>query len=69
MTLIVLGTPVRSEKVRSFQPPWRTVFVYRCSEGHEVRVGAHSFRGKTAVPGVGAIECPQCEFHAKYPQS
>jgi len=66
--LINLGRPVRSERVRGFQPPWRTVFVYKCVAGHEVRVCANSFRGKTAVPGVGAIRCPQCEFHAKYPE-
>ena len=66
--LIDLCRPVRSERVRGFQPPWRTVFVYKCVAGHEVRVCANSFRGKTAVPGVGAIRCPQCEFHAKYPE-
>lgn len=62
MTLINLGTPIRSEGVK------RVVFIYKCSEGHEVRVRANSFRGRKAVPGVGAIACPQCDFHAKYPQ-
>lgn len=68
MTTIDLSTPVRSERVRGFQPPWRTVFIYLCSAGHTVRVYANSFRGRTPVPSVGAITCPQCEFHAKYPQ-
>ena len=66
MTLIQLGTPVRQEKVRGFQPPWRTVFVYECPKGHSVRVNANSFRGRTPVPSVGAITCPQCEFAEKY---
>jgi len=56
--LINLSFPIRSERVRQFQPPWRTVFIYRCENGHEVRVGANSYRGKTAVLGVGAIVCP-----------
>lgn len=67
MTTINLSTPIRSERVRGFQPPWRTVFVYQCSQGHTVRVYANSFRGRTPVPSVGAITCSQCEFHAKYP--
>jgi len=65
---INLATPIRRERVRDFQPPWRTVFVYRCGAGHEVRVRAGSFRGRVAEPGVGAIMCPQCEFAEKYPQ-
>jgi len=60
-TNIDLRHPIRSERVRGFQPPWRTVFVYRCTNGHETRVRAGSFRGKNAVPGVGAITCPQCD--------
>lgn len=56
--ILNLATPVRSERVRAFQPPWRTVFVYRCHEcGNETRVRANSFRGRTPVPGVGAIRC------------
>ena len=58
---IKLSTPIRSERVRDFQPPWRTVFVYQCGNGHEVRVRANSYSGKTPVPGTGAIMCPQCE--------
>lgn len=61
MATLNLATPVRSEKVRSFQPPWRTVFIYKCPDCHEeVRVNANSFRGKTPVPGIGGIECPHC---------
>lgn len=55
---INLGAPARSERVRGFQPPWRTVYVYRCGScGSEHRVRAGSFRGSRAVPGVGAIVC------------
>lgn len=61
MTVINLATPVRSERVRWFQPPWRTVFIYRCSKcGKETRVFANSFRGRTPVPSVGGIACPHC---------
>jgi len=67
MCQVNLGSPVRSEKVRSgFQPHWRTVFIYKCKAGHEVKVFANAFRGKTPVPGVGAIMCPTCEFNAKF---
>lgn len=53
-----LSTPVGSERVRDFQPPYRTVFNYRCPKcGGLHRVRANSFRGKVAVPGVGAIVC------------
>lgn len=59
--LIDLRRPVRRERVRGFQPPWRTVFVYKCDAcGAEVRVGASAFRGNVAVPMVGAIACPKC---------
>ena len=62
MAYLNLAAPIRSEKVRDFQPPWRTVFVYLCREcGNETKVRAGSFRGKRAVPGVGAIHCPHCE--------
>lgn len=61
MSVINLSTPIKTERVRGFQPPWRTVFVYRCLAcTKEVRVNANSFRGKTAVPSVGAISCPHC---------
>ena len=61
MNVINLATPVRSVRERCFQPRWYTVFIYECSEGHEVRVLANSFSGSTPAPGVGAITCPQCE--------
>ena len=68
-TIINLSAPVRSERVRAgFQPHWRTLFVYLCAAGHEVKVYANSFRGKTPVPCVGGIHCPQCEFAEKYPR-
>lgn len=55
---INLGSPVRRERVRGFQPPWRTVFVYKCATcGQERRVYANSFRGPNPVPGIGAIRC------------
>jgi DNA-directed RNA polymerase subunit RPC12/RpoP len=61
MSIINLSTPIRSERVRDFQPPWRTVFVYKCSKcNKETRVRASSFRGKTPVPSTGAIRCPHC---------
>lgn len=69
MSTINLSAPIRSERVRDFQPPWRTVFVYQCEHGHEVKVKANAYRGQHAVPGVGAIFCPQCEFLAKYPEN
>lgn len=57
--LLNLMRPVRSERVRDFQPPWRTVYVYRCEAcGKETRVRANSFRGTTPTTGVGAIRCP-----------
>ena len=69
MTNIDLSSPVGSERERSdiFPFAYRTIFVYECSQGHTVRVGASSFRGQTPVPSVGAITCPQCAFKEKYP--
>jgi hypothetical protein len=56
--MIDLRHPVRSEKIRWFQPPWRTVYVYQCKEcGGEVRVLANSFRGSRPEPSVGSIRC------------
>jgi hypothetical protein len=55
-----LAYPVRTERVRDFQPPWRTVYVYRCPAcGAETRVRAGAFRGRTPEPGRGAILCAQ----------
>jgi hypothetical protein len=66
MTLIQLGRPIGSCRKLVGFGQWRTVFKYRCPNGHEVGVFANSFRGTRPEPGVGAITCPQCEFHAKY---
>lgn len=30
--MIEFKEAIRSERVRGFQPPWRTVLVYRCKE-------------------------------------
>jgi hypothetical protein len=50
--------PMRSERVRGFQPPWRTVFVYKCSAcGATHRMRASSFRGTRPEPAVGAFVC------------
>lgn len=68
-TTINLSTPIRREKVRGFQPPWRTVFVYECPQcKKEVKVGANSFRGKNPVPSTGGIYCPHCEFASNFPE-
>jgi len=64
--IINLATPVKSRKVRAgFQPHWRTLFEYKCRNGHTVSVWANSFIGFKPVPGTGAITCPQCEFKAR----
>ena len=56
--LIDLETPIGSERRRGFQPPYYTVYVYRCPACHAMRyIRANSFRGKTSVPGRGAIRC------------
>ena len=52
MTTIDLRRPIRSERRRGFQPPWYTVYVYRCENGHETTVRANSFRGSR--PTIGA---------------
>lgn len=56
--IIDLRAPIGREKVRGFQPPWYTVYRYRCSEcngEHRIRAGA--FRGTTPEPGTGGIRC------------
>ena len=58
--VINLSTPIGRERVRGFQPPWYTVYLYRCASGHTVRVRAGSFRGTTPEPATGGIRCPQC---------
>lgn len=66
---ISLETPAGSERVRGFQPPWYTVFLYTCPAcGARHRVRANTFIGirRTpsgarvpirAVPGTGGIRC------------
>jgi hypothetical protein len=57
-TIIDMRRPVGAERVRGFQPPWRTVYVYRCAAcGAEHRVRASSFRGATPEPLVGGMYC------------
>lgn len=57
--ILDLSRPIRSERVRDFQPPWRTVYIYRCPNcGQETRVRAGSFRGTRPEPSRGAITCP-----------
>ena len=63
MALIDMRSPHRTERRRSFQPPWYTVFVYTCQACHkETTVRASSFIGSRPVPAPGAIYCPHCEF-------
>lgn len=64
---IDLQRPVGQKKVRAGWGKWRTAFIYKCGQGHEVSVLCSAYRGKTPEPGVGAIMCPQCEFKQKYP--
>jgi len=53
---------IGSERVRGFQPPWRTVYKYKCPECGEItRVRAGSFRGGRPEPSLGAILCPHCK--------
>lgn len=55
---IDLSTPNRRERVKDFQPPWRTVFIYQCPKcGAEHRIRASSFMGSRSIPGVGAVVC------------
>lgn len=55
---INLSAPLTSERRRGYQPPWYTVYVYQCPKcARKVYVRANSFRGKTPVPGTGAIRC------------
>lgn len=71
MATIDLARPIRSVRVRAgFQPHWRTVYVYRCGTcGGETRVFANAYRGRTPVPGVGAIVCPHCPATATTPNA
>lgn len=57
-SVIDMRAPVRSERVRGFQPPWYTVYVYRCpSCGAERRIRASAFRGASPEPAIGGIRC------------
>lgn len=56
--VINLSTPTSSERIRGFQPPWQTVYVYTCrtcGTSHRIRAGA--FRGRTPEPARGGIVC------------
>lgn len=56
--LIDLSRPIRQEKVRGFQPPWRTVFIYVCPLcSTELRMCASRFMGGVATPELGAVRC------------
>lgn len=67
MSMIDLRRPVRSERVRGFQPPRRTVYVYVCPvTGRELRMRAGSFSGGRPVPGVGAVMCACCPVPVEY---
>ena len=55
---INLSQPSQSERVRGFQPPWHTVYIYTCrSCGTSHRVRASAFRGTRPEPSTGAIRC------------
>jgi hypothetical protein len=56
--IINLNTPISSEQRRGFQPPYYTVYKYKCPKcGYPVTVRAGAFRGRTPEPGVGGIRC------------
>ena len=62
MKIIDLSKPIRIERVRGFQPPWYTVFIYHCSAcKQEIRIKANSFFNKHPVPGIGGITCTHCK--------
>jgi len=51
--MIDLQKPIRSERVRGFQPPWYTIYVYKCELcGREIRI---KWQG-----GPGGVRCT-CE--------
>ena len=61
--LLDLRYPIRRERRRGFQPPWYTVYIYRCGAcGRETTVRASAFRGRTPEPGIGAITCLHCDI-------
>ena len=55
---IDLSRPIGAERRRGFQPPYYTVYVYRCPDcGATKYVRARSFRGRTPTTSIGAIHC------------
>lgn len=51
--LMDMQRPIRTERVRGFQPPWRTVYVLRCPQcGSEMRLHKS---GSSMPPG--AVRC------------
>ena len=60
--MIDLRHPVRSELRRGFQPPWYTVYVYRCDLcQQELFIRANAFGGSRPEQSVGGIRCGYCE--------
>lgn len=60
--VIDLQHPARSERVRWFEPPWRTVWIYRCPRcGSERRLFASVYRGSNRrdghAPMLGGMRC------------
>lgn len=53
----VVRGPARRERRRGFQPPWYTVFVYKCRCGAEHTIRANSYIGTRAVEPVGGFIC------------
>lgn len=58
--MLYLREPIRHERVRGFQPPWRHVFVYKCKDcGKETRL----FCPRSGMPP-GAVLCA-CEIEKR----
>jgi len=56
--VIRLDSQIRSERRRSFQPPWYTVYIYRCPKcARERAIRANAYRGRNPEPGIGGIRC------------
>lgn len=56
--VINLQAPTGRERRRGFQPPWYTVFKYKCPKcGATHTVRANSFLGARPVPSTGGIVC------------
>lgn len=53
-----LSRPIGAERVRGFQPPWYTVWRYRCPKcGAEMRIRASRFHGRNPAPEIGGVYC------------